>query len=604
MRAGRDRTIEVPPYQECSPLSRRIDLGTGLVCLGVALGLAAGCDYSRDRVGDVPSGTYRPGMVAPPGSSRTQVQPVAARDSTEKAAILASSIELIQRAALQPGGDNFGLATQKLNQFFEGTPQADYQLDSAARAFLQPQLPPVKLSELETTVWSLRDARHLEDCMMYYGIASRVGGTGDDLVRARRVFDWIVRQIQLVPPGSLGSPQLPQVPARPYDVLLRGMATESEGFWAERSWLFMALCRQLGVDVGLVTYSRGNVVEPLVGRAGRGERGGGGGLSAMAKQPKPDIVWLCAALAGGQAYLFDARIGLPIPGPDGQGVATLNQALADPAILERMNLPGQSPYGTSRASLLASPSRIGILMDSSQGFLSPRMKLLQRDLAGKNRTILYRDPSQQRDHFARVLGDRCGEVKLWSIPLYVETELFRNAQFVQSSLQTLRLFSPEFPLIVARIKHLRGDLSGAIQEYVSFRLAENLPLVNDKKKTIPKEIQDGLDIYATNYLALAQLERNSHVQAESMFLRLLELLPQPGSNPHRYNMLRWGAQANLGRIYEAKGDMRRAIAYYGQLDPTMQYHGNLLRARDLVWQEPMAAAPDPLPPAPKVPPGR
>ena len=584
-------------------MSRRIYLGTGLVCLGVAFCLASGCDYSRDRVGDVPSGTYRPGMVALPGSSRTQAQPVAARDSTEKAAILASSIELIQRAALQPGGDNFGLATQKLNQFFEGTPPADYQLDSAARAFLQPQLPPAKLSEIETTVWSLRDARHLEDCMMYYGIASRVGGTGDDLVRVRRVFDWIVRQIQLVPPGSLGSPQLPQVPARPYDILLRGMATESEGYWAERSWLFMALCRQLGIDVGLVTYSRGNVVEPLAVRAGQGDHGGGG-LSAMARQLKPAIIWLSAALVGGQAYLFDARIGLPIPGRDGQGVATLNQALADPAILERMDLPGQSPYGTSRASLLASPSRIGILMDSSQGFLSPRMKLLQRHLAGKNRTILYRDPSEQRDHFAQVLGDRCGEVKLWSIPLYVETELFRNGQFVQSSLQTLRLFSPEFPLIVARIKHLRGDLSGAIQEYVSFRLAENLPLVNNKQKLIPKEIQDGLDVYATNYLALAQLERNSPGQAESMFLRLLELLPEPGSNQHRYNMLRWGAQANLGRIYEAKGDLRRAIAYYGQLDPTMQYHGNQLRARELVWQDPMAAAPDPLPPAPKVPPGR
>src|SRR5208337_1356638 len=114
-----------------------------------------------------------------------------------------------------------------------------------------------------------------------------------------------------------------------------------------------------------------------------------GATSSSPWWPEPAIVWLCVALADGQAYLFDARIGLPIPGPDGQGVATLNQALADPAILERMNLPGQSPYGTSRASLLASPSRIGILMDSSQGFLSPRMKLLQRDLAGKNRTILY-----------------------------------------------------------------------------------------------------------------------------------------------------------------------------------------------------------------------
>ena len=59
----------------------------------------------------------------------------------------------------------------------------------------------------------------------------------------------------------------------------------------------------------------------------------------MARQPKPAIVWLCAALIDGQAYLFDARLGLAIPGPDGQGVATLNQALADPAILERMNFP-------------------------------------------------------------------------------------------------------------------------------------------------------------------------------------------------------------------------------------------------------------------------
>ena len=178
------------------------------------------------------------------------------------------------------------------------------------------------------------------------------------------------------------------------------------------------------------------------------------------------------------------------------------------------------------------------------------------------------------------------------------------AQFVQSSLQTLRLFSPEFPLLVARIKQLRGDLSGAIQDYVSFRLAQNLPLVNDKKKTIPKEIQDGLDVYATNYLALAQLERNNPGQAESMFLRLLELLPEPGPNQHRYHMFRWGLRRTWDGSMKPRATCRRAIAYYGQLDPTMQYHGNLLRARELLWQDPMAAAPDPLPPAPKAPPGR
>ena len=85
---------------------------------------------------------------------------------------------------------------------------------------------------------------------------------------------------------------------------------------------------------------------------------------------------------------------------------------------------------------------------------------------------------------------------------------------------------------------------------------------------------------------------------------LLDLLPEPGPNRPTLNMFRWGAHANLGRIYEAKGDRRRAIAHYTQIDPTMQHHGNLLRARELVWQDPMAAPPDPLPPAPSEPASR
>ena len=354
------------------------------------------------------------------------------RDSADKATILASSIELIQGAALHPGGDNFGMATKQLNTFFEGTPSSEYKIDSAARAFLADQLPAELLQELEKPAWSPRtDARHLEDCMLYSAIAGRVAGTGDDLTRVSRVFDWIVKQIQLVPAGSLGSRQLPQVIARPYDLLLRGMATESEGFWAERGWLFMALCRQLGIDVGLITYTKGNAVEPLITRPDPQGRGAGTGLLGPSRPSRAAIPWICAALINGKAYLFDARVGLPVPGPDGKGVATLDQALADAAILERMDLPGQLPYGTSRASLLASPSKISILIDSSQGFFSPKMKLLQRELAGKNRTVLYRDPAEQRDHFAQVLGDRLGDVKLWSVPVQVELQLFTRPEFVR-----------------------------------------------------------------------------------------------------------------------------------------------------------------------------
>ena len=125
------------------------------------------------------------------------------------------------------------------------------------------------LKDLENRNWTLRDdTRHIEDCMMYYGIATRVAGTGENIDRVRRVFDWVVRQVQLVPPGTLAAGRLPQVFARPYDVLLRGMATEADGFWAERAWLFMVLCRQLDIDTGLITYTKSDTLDARVPKYG------------------------------------------------------------------------------------------------------------------------------------------------------------------------------------------------------------------------------------------------------------------------------------------------------------------------------------------------
>ncbi|HZW29306.1 MAG TPA: tetratricopeptide repeat protein [Isosphaeraceae bacterium] len=575
-----------------------------VVGLTLVLILLAGCDYSPPGSFDGTGGTYKPGLIPESGTlgggspSSFKHTATSLRSSEERNAILDSAITLIQRAAVQPGGTHFAQAVRKLNQYFEGTNPAEYRLESAAREYLQAQLPPAMLRSLEEPTWSERsDTRHIEDCMMYYGIANRVAGTGEDLDQVRRVFDWIVRQVQLVPAGSLAAGRLGQAYARPYDVLLRGMATEAEGFWAERSWLFMALCRQLGIDTGLITYTKGNVVEPPIPAQGTDVQPDPT-APGLRKSPKQTVIWICAALIGDQVYLFDARLGQEVPGPGGQGVATLAQALADPAILERMNLPGQAPYGTSRASLLASATKIGILIDSGLGYFSPKMKLLQRELPGKYRAILYRDPAEQRDRFVRVLGERGGNVALWGLPLEVETRLFNDPQFVQSVQNSLFLFRPEFPLVYTRVKQLRGELEEAIQEYVKFRFAENLPMVTNKKVMIPREVQDGLDIYATYYLALAHLERNNLDQAELMFQKTLELLPDFGPSQPYYNMFRWGAHTNLGRIYEARQNTRAAIGHYTQFDPTSQYVGNLLRARELVWRDPMSPPPDPLPAPP------
>jgi len=585
-------------------LNRRIRRSSGLTAAASGLLLFFGCDYSDPTGGSLGSGSLPALDPSVPGSAAGSA-PVQ-RGQEERTAILEGSITLIEQAALQPGGDNFKEAVKKLNQFFEGTNPAEYQLDSAAREYLKTQLPPNVIKDLEDRNWTpKRDTRHIEDCMMYYKIATRVAGTGEDLERVRRVFDWVVRQVQLVPPGWLGSAESPHVVARPYDVLLRGMAVEAEGFWAERAWLFMALCRQLGIDTGLITYTKNSSLEPLVPNDLMNfEREAA--LLGLRRGPKTPIVWICTALIDDKAYLFDARLGLEIPGPDGTGVATLEQALADPAILERMNLPGLKPYFTSRASLLGSRTKIGILIDSSTGYFLPKMKLLERELAGKSRTILYCDPAEQRDHFVHVLGDRSGGVALWPLPFQVEIQLFENPQYVKSIQSSLFLFQRKFPLVYARVKQLRGELDEAVEDYVKLRFKEDAPSVTDKKELIPPDVQAGLDVYATYFLALADLERHnldqterySLEQAELKFRNTLELLPEPGLSRPYYNMLRWGANANLGRIYEAMKDNRRAIAHQTQPDPTAQNVGNLLRARELLLSDPMAAVVS-LPPAPQ-----
>jgi hypothetical protein len=532
----------------------------------------AGCDYSSSTLPPEAASQYE---AAASGSSATPAPPGAVANqpalgqggdtdpSVMRPAILESVISLIQSAALQPGGDNFKQAISKLNTYFEGVPASQFALKPEVREYVAKHgLPPGVVQGLELNTFALPDSRHVEDCMMYYGIANRVSGNGDDLTRVNRVFDWMVRQIQLAPAGSMGPAQ-----ARPYDVLLRGIAIEADEGWSERGWLFMSLCRQLGVDVGLLTYTPPNAEKPSA--------------------------WICGALIGGEIYLYDPRLGLAIPGPDGQGVATLDQALADPTVLGRLDLPGEFTYTPSH-DLLAK-SKIGVLMDSSPGYIAPRMYLLQESLSGKNRTILYRDPLDQRNQFEEALGEHSAGAKLWPLPVLVNTLLFTSGDFVKATQEALFLFKPEFPLLYARVKQLRGELPEAIADYMTFRFADVLLEKNGKNRIHP-DIQRALDMYATYFLALDHLEQGHAKQAELFFGETLRLLPAPGPGQLYYHMFRWGAQTNLGLLNEAKGDMARAVAYYSEDDPTSQHQGNLVRARELVWRNPTAALPAPLPP--------
>jgi hypothetical protein len=589
--------------QQERPLNRRFPFWLGLTGLASML---VGCDYAPKKPvvlptdivsGPLPSAQGRPSA---PGTSVTSSEAEAPSQAIDpeilrrREIILANFIKLIETASTNPGGQNFAIATENLNDLFsQGTKPADFAYNPSSRNFLLRKINELSGQDPEPIVksfcsdkFTIRDARHIEDCMLYRAVANRVAGEGDDLTRVRRIFDWTVRNVLLIPAESLAGNGLRQAQARPADVLFRGMATEPGGRWSERGWLFMALCRQIGIDVGLLTYTtRASVLATPAAAASR-----------------PASVWICAAVVGNKAYLFDQRLGVEIPGPDGSGVATLEEAITDPIVLGRLDLPGLYSYGVTSAELADSTSKIGVLIDSSQGYLAPKMRLLQGQLRGEHRTMLFRDPLEQARNFARAIGPRIGSVTLWDLPIRVEDSLFNDAKFVAATQMSLQFFEGKLPLLYARTAQLRGDLVEATNKYVEMRKAENAVMKDPQKTPIPAEIQRALDFYATYFLAQCQMDQGRPKQAEDLYRMMIEMSPDPGPGRYYFYMLRWGALSNLARICEAKGDRAGAIAYYSHDTTTAEHHGNLLRARDLAWSRPfdepvsrLPAAPPPTP---------
>lgn len=495
------------------------------------------------------------------------------------AGLMKASNQLIESAVNDPGGENMRIATENLNEYFRLTdiPSTAYRLDPAENDFIIPMFGKSgadQIKVLQSSAFTIRDARHIEDCLLYQTIVRRIAGQGDDLTRVRRVFDWIVSNIVLVPPQSLRFGELSQAQARPHDVLFRGMATEvPQTPWAERTWLFIAFCRQLNLDAAVLAYNpRGS---------------------------DEHAIWIPGVVIDNQVYLFDPRVGVEIPGPDGTGVATLEQAATTSAVLDQLDLPGQSYYGTTRADL--SGGKIDVLLDSSQGYFSPRMKFLQERLVGKSKMILFREAFRQRDAFAKALGKRMGKVQLWALPINVFESQFNSSQYTTSLMLSMSLFVRELPLLKARLDELRGDFPLAKNEYFQFRFPESPIMLKSSKEHVSEDVQYMLDLCSTYFLGLCQLEEGtaeSKKAAKDLFGQAMKLMPEEGPGKPMVCMYRRNAVYNLAKLEEEDGNFAQAVRLYTDADPTPQRHGRMLKARALVTKNPFLEPAPPLPPAP------
>lgn len=266
-------------------------------------------------------------------------------------------------AIVQPLRKSSDLATcrtvlQQINALRAAEPIAMTQrLDEKDAAFLRKKLSfsEEELNEIGSSSFTLLDAHHLEQCFAFHDAARSL--EVDDApaeVRAARAFAWVMRQVQLT---DTKEPLVPPLP-----VLRRGWGTAED-----RGLVFLTLLEQLDVPGCVIDF------------------------------PNKAGLWLAAALVGKDVLLFDARVGFPIPGGDGRGMATLDQLRRQPeVILPRTALADEVRPDQARG---ARPQLI-----CSLSALAPRMRFLEGSLRPACRVRLSCDAPGLHHAFKELLA--------------------------------------------------------------------------------------------------------------------------------------------------------------------------------------------------------
>ena len=270
----------------------------------------------------------------------------------------------------------------------------------------------------------------------------------DRLQTAMRLFDWTVRNIALEKdqndlPNGLPRPNLPL-----------GMTLEGPGYrqtdfrtlwrgvgdWQQRSGVFTQLCMQAGIPTAIMATQSEDT----------GER-------------KP---WAVGVLIGDQIYLFQPQLGLPVPGPEQVGIATLEQARKVSSVMRRLNVAGYFDFPFSRTDIQQSVALLNLRAET----ISPRMKSLQSSLTGDRRMTLWVDTadwSKRLDDVAGVAG-----VRVWSVP--TQAEVYAAAMEQMSDRDPIFSFWYRSRFAVLESKDTTGnDLANGRWRHLNGQFADN-----------------------------------------------------------------------------------------------------------------------------------
>jgi len=503
---------------------------------------------------------------------------------------------------------------ERLDQWVRSQPApADWQIDPLVATLPEPFPKLPQVATLNNREFFNYDAVFLQEAVWLRDVSKWARGEKlDDLERAKSLFDWTVRNIQLEKDasGQFGK-SLAGLRLMPWETLLLGRGTAME-----RAWVFILLARQQEIDAAMLA-----VADP--------------------DDPKKKRFrnWVVAVLVEGKLYLFDPALGLPIPAPDGVKFhptgrleiqpATLSQVVADKELLRQLDLDPLRRYPVTSSQLVKTVA----MLEASPSYLSARMKLLESRMAGKQKMVLTANPTEQARRLKAC--PKLADVRIWLWPYEAK---FQRVQLSPEAVGQLGAALLPFQLgntpalWKARVLHLKGRFVGeqGATRYYQMARPSNTEMAEAKvqlarmsvQKAIEKAVEEastkGADwatIQAAKQKAAKDAENTVAERMEPVF-EALRRAKQDASYWlglvafHRENYRSaidyfskrtleaspngpWthGAKYNLARTYEKTGQPEKAIELYESDTTSPAHYGNLLRARWLKPKKPETPKP-------------
>jgi hypothetical protein len=373
-----------------------------------------------------------------------------------------------------------------------------------------------------------------------------------ELAVAERLFDWTARNIQLEDDAKAGGKS--GVRHWPFETLLFGRGTA-----LERAWVFILLARQQGLDVVMLGLAdaEGNSVRP----------------------------WLPALVLDNDLYLFDCRLGLPLPGPTPGSVATLAQVVADDKLLRRLDLDDAHPYPARAEDL----KHVVAYVEGSPASISQRMALVESRLVGKHKMKLTSPGSVLAQRVEKL--PHVAAANLWPVPFELSlAKAGRSTEELREAVREMVLYQAMPVLKRGRALHFKGEYEGeqgAKALYLNARpperFLEDFKLPPEIAQKIPAESRGKVE--AAQILLMRAGKQNASYWIGLIFFEqkdypnAIDFLAKRTLGGSKKSPWADAATYNLARTYEADGQLDKAIELLESDTASPQSHGNRLRAR-------------------------